>query len=176
MLSLLISASTPLYNHIFFEFTLLILLIFLKKSYCLCYGCRKIEELKKNEELRKMNNQELDEADNKALRAYSSGALIHHLSLLRNKRCLMAYVYVVKSFYDVFFTDSYSCYLSLYILIVTYVNLIGIIEQKLYEIWPGQLSEYYPKKLKRRLIALRRNISRIMLQLYNRTCLNLILI
>lgn len=86
-----------MYNHIFFEFTLLILLIFLKKSYCLCYGCRKIEELKKNEELRKMNNQELDEADNKALKAYSSGALIHHLSLLRNKRCLMAYVYVYFS-------------------------------------------------------------------------------
>lgn len=54
---------------------------------------RKIEELKKNEELRKMNNQELDEADYKALKAFSSGALIHHLSLLRNKRCLMAYVY-----------------------------------------------------------------------------------
>lgn len=51
-----------------------------------------------------MNNEELDEADNKALKAYSSGALIHHLSLLRNKRCLMAYVYVSKSFYDVFFT------------------------------------------------------------------------
>ncbi|KAI5660518.1 hypothetical protein M9H77_29311 [Catharanthus roseus] len=54
---------------------------------------RKSEELKKTEELRKTNNQELDETEKKELRAYSSGALVHHFSLLRNKRCLMAYVY-----------------------------------------------------------------------------------
>ncbi|KAL3511869.1 hypothetical protein ACH5RR_024586 [Cinchona calisaya] len=54
---------------------------------------RKIEELKKVEERRKINKQELEESDKMALKANNSGALIHHLSLLRNKRCLMAYVY-----------------------------------------------------------------------------------
>ncbi|XP_027123285.1 uncharacterized protein [Coffea arabica] len=54
---------------------------------------RKIEELKKIEEKKKLNNQELEESEKPLLKAHNSGALIHHLSLLRNKRCLMAYVY-----------------------------------------------------------------------------------
>ncbi|CAI9103376.1 OLC1v1001842C3 [Oldenlandia corymbosa var. corymbosa] len=39
------------------------------------------------------NNQQLEESDKQALKAHNSGALIHHLSLLRNKRCLMTYLY-----------------------------------------------------------------------------------
>ncbi|KAL3528853.1 hypothetical protein ACH5RR_008175 [Cinchona calisaya] len=54
---------------------------------------RKIEQIKKIEEVKKLNNQELEESDKATLKAHNSGALVHHLSLLRNKRCLMAYVY-----------------------------------------------------------------------------------
>ncbi|CAI9102987.1 OLC1v1001394C2 [Oldenlandia corymbosa var. corymbosa] len=53
---------------------------------------KKIEELKKLEEM-KMHNQQLEELDKQALKAHDSGALNHHLSLLRNKRCLMTYLY-----------------------------------------------------------------------------------
>lgn len=54
---------------------------------------RKIQELKSIEASKKMNNQDLEEHEKTTLRSFNSGALIHHLSLLRNKRCLMAYVY-----------------------------------------------------------------------------------
>ncbi|XP_010429996.1 PREDICTED: probable DNA replication complex GINS protein PSF1 isoform X2 [Camelina sativa] len=55
-----------------------------------------IEECDQNHHLlqsliRKMQQEDLDVPNNRNADHY--GALIHHLSLMRNKRCLMAYVY-----------------------------------------------------------------------------------
>ncbi|CDP21391.1 unnamed protein product [Coffea canephora] len=47
----------------------------------------------KIEEVKKLDNQVLEESEKALLKAHNLGALIHHLSLLCNKRCLMAYVY-----------------------------------------------------------------------------------
>lgn len=62
------------------------------------------------------------------------GALVHHLSMVRNKRCLMAYVWVMKKItflIDQFPFDSSPKLYTISSLFVHYIILaVDIIEQK----------------------------------------------
>lgn len=82
---------------------------------------------------RKMEQEGLDVHSNRNADHY--GALVHHLSLIRNKRCLMAYVYITFCY-----QRQHNSRDSLTVCKVLVSVCAGTIEQTLIVIWHGELA------------------------------------